>query len=386
MQKNNNKKKITVAFFSKKEAGGVTSVDELVLGLDTNHFDLMFIYLNSLNADANLEEENERKVFYLSDKKQIRTFSLSCLFKLVRFLKEQKVDIIHCQTHKTTIYGTLAAIMAHTPVVLSHVHGLNRSRGLRRKLVNLLLFRRVNRIIPVADKVKDDVLRSNWLLPEDKLFVLENSVDYERFANVPAGRQEIRTELGLPLNAFVYGTIARFGPYKGHNFLIEAFKKVKGRLSSAHLLLVGEGPLKEQLKGNVAVTGLCQSIYFLGYRNDIPRLLGALDCFVLPSIGSEGMPRVILEAMATGVPCIATDVGGNSEIINSKDVGVLVRPNDSSALAEAMISIANMPEQEIINLVEKAKDRIHRLYSHDVVREKLENIYEAEVKHYYAGD
>jgi len=372
-------KKITVALFLGKNVGGVTSVSELVLGLDEKRFDVMFIYLSGYGDEANRKEINGRKVFYLSDKRHVRTFNLSIFLKLAGVLKEQKIDIIHCQTHKTLLYGTLAAMIARTPVVLAHVHGLNRSRGLRRKLTNLLLFRRVNKIIPVANKVKDDVLRSNWFLSEDKLSVLENSVDFERFANVSISKQQARILLGLPPHAFVFGSIGRLAPTKGFSFLIEAFAKLKRQMPSAQLIFIGDGPLRNELEQQAAKTIYADSIYFLGHRNNVPELLKALDAFVLSSI-AEGMPRAILEGMAAGVPCIATEVGGISEIINSKDVGILVRPKDSSALAEAMTNVANMSEQELIKLVDKARDRVHRFYSHDVVRGKIRSLYNAEMK------
>lgn len=372
-------KKITVALFSGRYEGGVTSINELVLGLDENRFDVIFIYLSGYGADRNLTKRNGRKVFYLSEKKRARAFNLSILRKLTGILKQQKVDIIHCQMHKTTLYGTLAAMIARTPVVLAHVHGLNRSRRLRRKLANLLLFRRVNRIIPVANKVKDDVLRNNWFLSEDKLFVLENSVDYERFANVSISKQQAKLLLGLPPQAFVFGTIGRMAPTKGYSFLIEAFAKVKRQLPAAQLIFIGDGPLRNELEQQAAKTLWADSIHFLGQRNNVPELINAMDVFVLSSV-AEGMPRAILEVMAAGVPCVATEAGGIPEIINSNDVGILVQSKDSSALAEAMINVANMPQQQLKKITDKARDRIRRFYSHDVVREKIRNLYDAEMK------
>ncbi len=372
-------KKITVALFSSKYVGGVPSVDELVLGLDEKRFEVMFIYLSGYGEQANLAELNGRRVFYLSDKRHVGTFNLLILRKLVGILREQNVAIIHCQNHKTLLYGTLAAMTARTPVVLAHVHGLNRSRGLRRKLTNLLLFRRTAKIIPVANKVKDDVLKSNRFLPEEKVSVLENSIDYERFANTSFSKQQARALLGLSPQAFVFGSIGRLAPTKGFSFLIEAFTKVKRQIPSARLVFIGDGPLRNELEQQAARTPFADSIHFLGHRNNVPEIIKALDVFVLSSV-AEGMPRAVLEVMAAGVPCIATEVGGIPEIINSKDVGILVRPGDSSALAEAMIETANMPEKQLKQLAENAKDRVRRFYSHDVVRKKLENLYNAEMK------
>lgn len=369
-----------------KYDGKVTSVNDLVLRLDKKRFNVLFIFLRGDAGEKNSLREAGYKVVYLSSARRIDAFHFSVLSRLVKILKEHKVDMLHCHAHKATVYGAMAASLAGTPVVLAHVHGLGRSRNLRRKLTNLLLFRRVNRIICVAHSVKEDVLRSNWRLPGGKVAVLENSVDYERFADVSISKANAKQMLGLQADAFVFGTIARFGPYKGHSFLVSAFQKVKSEVPSAHLVLIGEGPLKKDVQQQAAAAGLDQFIHFLGQRSDIPAVLGAMDVFVLPSIGSEGMPRALLEAMAAGVPCIGTSIGGTPDVLCNSDVGYLVPPGDADALAEAMIEGARAPEQERNALVERAKERIRTQFSHDVIKNKLEIIYEMEMSRYYESD
>jgi len=231
------------------------------------------------------------------------------------------------------------------------------------------------------------VLKNNPSIGREKVIALENSVDFERFADVPITKIEAKSKLtDVPVDAFVYGTVARFGPYKGHSFLIKAFEKVKKQVPSARLILTGDGPLKEEIQEQAAKAGLDDSVHFLGRRDDIPKLLRAMDAFVLPSIGSEGMPLAILEAMATGVPCIASSLSGIPEVINNSDVGLLVPPRDENALAEAMITLANAPKQKRKALIEKAKERIRQFYSHDVVQKKLEKIYDMEMNHYYESN
>jgi len=346
----------------------------------------MFVFLRGDAGEKNRLREAGYEVSHLSDTTTLNAFRFSVLFRLVKVLKQHHVDVLHCHAHKATVYGVMAAVLAKTPVVLAHVHGLGRSRNLRRKLTNLLLFRRIQRIICVADTVKDDVLRSNWRVPGEKVTVLENSVDYERFAGVSISKADAKQRLGLPPDAFVFGTIARFGPYKGHNFLVSAFQKVKTEVSSARLVLVGEGPFKEDARRQAAEAGLEQSVHFLGQRNDVPEVLAAMDVFVLPSIGSEGMPRALLEAMAAGVPCIGTTVGGTPEVLCSGDVGYLVPPKDADALAEAMITVAHTPEQTLEALGKRARERIRTHFSHDVVQEKLASTYETEINHYYESN
>lgn len=367
--------KTKVALFLGKYKGKFTSFSELVLRLDENRFDIIFIYFGRYDVERNLTQQIGRRVFCLFDRKQGRTFNLSILCRLVRILKEQKVDIIHCSSHECTVYGTLAAMIARTPVVLAHVRGLGKSRRLRRKLINLLLFRRINKLIPVAHKVKEDVLKNNWFLSADKLLVLENSVDYERFAEVAILKEDAKQMLDLPKDAFVYGTVGRLAPTKGLSYLIEAFAKVKQQMPSAQLIVVGEGRLRNELEQQAAGTSCADSIHFLGHRKNIPELLRAMDVFVLSSI-AEGMPKTILEAMAAGVPCIGTNVGGVPEILADGESGYLVPSRDECSLADAMVELVKKTDEEVKQLVEKARQRAKSHYTHEVIVKRLEQIYE----------
>jgi len=379
------KDKINIALLWPKYSGRVTSVNDLVLGLDKERFNAIFIYLSGYGDEKNLLEEAGYEVFYLSNIKRFNAFRFSILIRLVRILKEHNVDIIHCHRHKSTVYGTVAAVLAKTPVVIAHVHGLGRSRNFRRKFINFLLFKKINRIITVANSIKKDVLGNNWSLSAEKLYVLENSVDYKRFADVSTSKEDAKQMLGLPSDVFVFGMVGRLAPTKGLLYLIEAFPKVKEQKPSAHLVLLGDGPWKAELEQQASNVSCRDSIHFLGYRNNIEQLLRGMDVIVLSSV-AEGMPRVILEAMAAGVPCIATEVGGIPEIISGNNVGVLVPPKDSEALAEAMIELAKMPDKKRQKLVDNARQKVYSCYTHKVIMRKLENIYKTEVTHYYESN
>lgn len=371
------KSKINLALLWPQYGGAVTSVNDLVLGLDRDRFNVIFIYLSGYGVDCNLIEEQGYKVFYLSNIKLINAFRPSILFKLVKILKEHRIDLLHCHVHKPTVYGVMAARLAGTPVVLSHVHGLGRSGNFRRKLTNYLVSRKCSRIIAVANSVKDDVLRNNWRMPAEKVSVLENSVDYARFADVSVSRADARRMLGLPPEAFVFGTVGRLAKTKGLTFLIDAFSAVKENLSSAELLLFGDGPCRDELEQRASKSPCCDSIRFLGHRDNIEKLYQAMDVFVLSSV-AEGMPRAILEAMAAGVPCIATQVGGIPDIINSPEVGMLVPPREPAVLAEAMVKFGQMPSEQRREYGQKSSNRIRKFFSHEVVGGKLSNLYEKE--------
>jgi len=376
--------KITIALLWSKYSGKVTSVNDLVLGFDKERFNVIFIYLRGHGDEKNLLKEAGYEVFYLSNIERINTFRFSILFKLVRILKEHNVDIIHCHAHKSTVYGTVAAVLAKTPVVIAHVHGLGRSRNFRRKLMNFLLFKKINRIVPVAERVREDVLKNNWSVPEEKITVLENSIDYGRFADVSISKEDAKRILGLASDAFVFGTVGRLAPTKGLSYLIEAFPKVKEQKPSAQLVLFGDGPCRAELEQQASNMSCRDSIHFLGHRDNIEQLLRGMDVFVLSSV-AEGMPRAILEVMAAGIPCIATEVGGIPEIISGNNVGILVPPKDSEALAEAMVNVANLTDEKLEKQVVKAQNRVRQFYSHQVVREKVRKLYESELKTSYKG-
>ncbi len=374
------KDKITVALLWPKYDGGITSINDLVLGMDKDRFKVIFIYLSGYGVQKNLLTEAGYEVFDLSLIKLLKAFRFSILFKLTRILKEQKVDIIHCHGHKPTVYGTIAAALSRTPVVTAHVHGLGRTGNLIRKLTNFLIFRKIDRFLPVAQAVKEDILKNNWFVQAEKLSVLDNSIDYPKYTQVSISKEEAKEMLGLSSDAFVFGTAARLSPKKGQIYLIKAFEKVKQTLQSAHLIFAGDGRIRQELEKEAEKTGLSDSIHFLGLRNDITQIYRAMDVFVLPSIDSEGMPRVLLEAMAAGVRCIGTNVGGTPEVLCDKAFGYVVEPGDSNALAEAMISAANTPSEELRELSQKAIDRVRQFYSHDIARERLRELYESELE------
>ena len=366
---------ITVALFWPKYHGNVSSVNELALELDKERFKVIFIYLSGHGVDESCLKETGCEFFCLSDKERVGSFSCPVIFGLVRILKEHHVDILHCHRHKATVYGVMAATLAGTPVILAHVHGLDRSRNFRRRLLNFFLFKKITRIVPVANSVKQDVLKNNWRLSADKLFVLENSVDYERFAKVLVSKADAKQMLGLAPDAFVFGTVGRLVPTKGLSYLVKAFAQVKQQMPSAQLIVVGDGYLRNELEEQAVETSCADSIHFLGRRHNIPGILKGMDVFVLSSV-AEGMPRAILEAMTAGVPCIATRVGGVPEILANGEFGYLVHPKDERSLAGAMIELAGETEAEKKQIIERARQRVNNCYAHDVAAKRLEKLYE----------
>ena len=160
-----------------------------------------------------------------------------------------------------------------------------------------------------------------------------------RFTNVKADVANKRKELGIPVNACVVTTVARLTSEKGHSHLIDAAKEaVMASADELKFMFVGDGGLRQELERKVNQIGLDGKILFLGLRDDIPELLAISDLFVLPSL-YEAQGKVLVEAMAAGLPVVATEVGGVPDVVRNEKTGILVPPKNSQALAKAIISL-----------------------------------------------
>jgi len=174
-------------------------------------------------------------------------------------------------------------------------------------------------------------------------------------------------------DSLVVGTVARLSRQKGIEYLLHAAKTVIKQFPDITFIIAGKGPLESQLKGLSIKLGISDKVKFLGFNDDIPKLLSVIDIFVLPSLW-EGMPNVVLEAMAAGKPVIATDTGGSKDIIDSGINGVLVEPKNSEALAEAILALLGDPAQRK-RLGESARDKVKERFPIDKMVSKTEQIY-----------
>ena len=372
-------RKINIARIWSKYEGQYERRAGIIMGLDPQRYRTICIYLAKNSKNPNFLEQKGYKTIYILENQSLQRFNFMLVWKLVKIIKKEKIDILHCHQHKSTVYGTMAAMIARTPVVIAHVRGLGRTRNWQRRFKNLFFMKKVNKILTVGEAVRNDVLKNNICIPTEKVYSLGNSIDYRYFADVAISKADAKRMLGVPSDAFVFGTVARLVPTKGLSYLIEAFPEVKKHKRSAHLVLLGDGRCRSELEKQASNMFCRDSIHFLGYRENIEQLLRGMDVFVLPSV-AEGFGLALAEAMAAGVPCIATEVGGIPEITNGTEAGILVPPRDSAELAKAMINTVSMPRNELAQLVDNAQNRVRHLYSHEKVCQKLMIIYENELR------
>jgi glycosyltransferase involved in cell wall biosynthesis len=196
-------------------------------------------------------------------------------------------------------------------------------------------------------------------------------VDPKRFINIR--KADIKKKLGLYQFDYVLGTVGRLVEAKAYYLMIDALSLIRDNSMNFVFLFVGDGELREELKQRTLEKKLGDRILFLGWRSDIPEILGAMDVFVISSI-REGLPVSMLESMAAKVPVVATSVGGIPEVIRDGENGLLVPPNDSGKLAEKLLYLLNGPEYGR-TLAHTAYQDILKKYSIQYVTKEIERIY-----------
>jgi sugar transferase (PEP-CTERM/EpsH1 system associated) len=293
--------------------------------------------------------------------------SLISLWKLARAIRCLKPDVVHTRNW-SGLDGVIAARLAGIRSIVHGEHGwdLEDVDGLRPRRLRI---RRLLASWPLeytcVSKAMETWLREGVGI-RSSITQIYNGVDTHTYC--PGGGVEVREALRVPRNAIVIGTVGRLDPIKDHPALFRAFEELRGAHGSYKLLVVGNGPERERL-GSLAP----RDALMLGDRQDVPTLMRAMDIFVLPSL-NEGISNSILEAMATGVPVVATAVGGNSELLQDGVTGYLVPPSDPAALSARLRQYASSEELRRLH-GEKAREAAIARFSVEAMVQKYEAVW-----------
>ena len=226
-------------------------------------------------------------------------------------------------------WGRLAAWYSRLPVTLSALHSTGWPDTISR--LNRLLTPLTDAFIAVADE-HGRYLIEHERLPADRVRVIRNGVDVQRFRPCPEVRMEVRRQLGLSDDARVCGIVAALRMEKNHLLFLRAAAMLRRQMPQAEFLIVGDGPERSKLENAASSEGLAEHVRFVGARNDVHRLLAAMDVFALTS-DNEANPVSILEAMATGLPVVSTRVGSIAETVQENQTGFLTSPGDAEQIA-----------------------------------------------------
>ena len=278
---------------------------------------------------------------------------------LIGLIKKYRVAVV--QTHLLRSLDFLVLTLkwgSHVRLVFWTIHNYNftlRSEHLPRfrwllgskraahRWLYRFMARWVDGFIGVSEAIRPSLLTEIGDDIEDKITIISNGVDVARYQQA-VDKAHIRHQLGFGEEARLMAMVGTFKRQKGHAYLIEATSQIIERFPDLHILLIGDGELRNEMQARVKALNLDNSIHFLGSRNDIPDLLAVSDYFVLPSLW-EGLPMALLEAMASALPIIATEVSGSQQVMLPQQTGLLIAPGDVDQLAEAMATMLAQPEQ-----------------------------------------
>jgi glycosyltransferase involved in cell wall biosynthesis len=251
--------------------------------------------------------------------------------------------VLHTHNAAAHYHAVLASVGLPLQRVVNTRHGMGESNPRsRREWLYRRSMSRTDYAVAVCETARRHLQKSG-VSPRSGLLSIPNGIRTEGFqAAGQAARAGLREELGLAPDSRLVGTVGRLQPVKDQANLIRAFRQVRLRVPDAALVLVGDGVLRRELEALAASEGVADATRFLGDRSDVPRLLQGLDVFALSSV-SEGYSIALLEACAAQLPIVATDVGGNGEIVRDRENGLLVAPRDTDALAAALTELLSSP-------------------------------------------
>jgi len=305
------------------------------------------------------------------------------MIRLRRELRSFRPDIVHCHMPQANLLGRAVRPFCGFPVLISTLHNLTMER------INGSSGRFLERAHGYTDRFSDvttvictpavEHYVAQRAVPQSKITVLYNGVNTKNFQPDLAARMRVRRDLGVA-DKFVWLAIARFEKAKAYPNMIRAFQTVVANASKKPVILIcGRGSLEAEIRSQVHSSGLDEYVKFIGVRQDVPDIMNGADAFVLSSY-LEGLPMVLLQAASVGMPIVATNVGGNSEVVIDGLNGYTAPPEDDTALARAMTQVMQLSEAERAAMAERGRQLIRQTFDIERILDRWESIYEEKLR------
>jgi glycosyltransferase involved in cell wall biosynthesis len=344
-------------------AGAEQHLLTLLPGLRERGIDARFLILvPPNNPAADFSEAAQARGIPL-EKLVIRHHADFTLYgQLLAKIREYNPEVVHTHLQHGDLYGIPAARWAGVPVVVSSRHN-DDTRRRRRALrwLNRWLWGQVSAGIAISEAIRQFSIQVEGA-PADRVVTIHYGIEAkDQKRETKAARQALRERLGLKADALLAGMVCRLIPLKGVQYAIEAFAKLKDSQPDAHLVIAGDGPMRESLTRQAEYAGLRERVHFLGWRQDIPPVMAGFDVLLVAS-EREGFGLVMLEAMAQAVPIIGASVSAIPEVIVHGETGLLIPPKDPAELAEALDQLlVDRPLRQYMGLM--GQDRLETWFS-----------------------
>ncbi|MBI3007949.1 MAG: glycosyltransferase family 4 protein [Candidatus Omnitrophica bacterium] len=350
-----------------------------------DRYDVKLISGPPLGPEGSLVEEAKKDGVHLIIFPQLRRainpfLDAMSLLKLYRFIKKERIQIVHTHSSKAGILGRLAARFARVPVIIHTIHGLP-FHPYQNKALNWL-YRKLERlagswttkIITVSDAMLEGAC-SAGVAPREKFITIYSGIETEKFVDLKCDVRAIKARLGVPVNAPVVGKIARLFPLKGHEYLMEAAPLIVKEFPDVRFLLIGDGILKEELRNEAKRLGILDNFVFAGLipPDNIPPLIYTMDILVHTSL-REGLARAIPQALLCAKPVVTFDIDGAREVVQDGKTGHIIAPKDTKALAEKVISLLK-DRTKSSRFGEEGKRIAAPLFGVDTMVERIDAVY-----------
>ena len=359
--------------------GAQTAVLRLLAGLDRRRFSPAVACF--YDADTAIARQIRALDISVIDLRMTSKWRWDALWRLYCLLRREPPVILHTWMFHANFVGRVLGRLAHVPVIVTSRRNVEIG-GTTRELLNRWTVWLDDAVVAVCELARQTEIERARIGPE-KVVTIYNGLDAGQFAianpRIPA---QIRQAFIVPIEAPLLGSIGRLHRQKGLPDLLVALAQVQGRVPGVRLLLIGEGELRGELESQASALGLSETMVFAGARTDVPAIMAALDVLVLPSLW-EGLPNIVLEAMAAGLPVVATNVGGTPEVVVEGVTGLLVPPGDPDALAQSIARLLCDPDlrcqmgqaarERVVNhfSVERTVEQTSRLYEHLLVEKGI---------------
>ena len=304
---------------------------------------------------------------------------LHAVWTLFRLIRRWKPDIVHTQTSKAGIVGRVAAWLAGTPVIIHTAHAFPFHDYLPRSLhgiyvlIERLAARMTDLIMVDTESVREDGLRHRIVDDPGKLLTVPMGIDLNKFSPSVQRPVHLRESLGVAPDALIVGTVARLVPDKGLVCFIRMAARILASRPDVHFLVVGEGPLRDELERLADTLGIRPSVQFTGHRTDVPALIEIMDVFVLPTL-REGFGVVFAEAMAMGKPTVGSRIGPVAEVVEDGVTGYLVDPEDAEQFARRTLELLG-DDGKRRAFGKAGRQRVEKLFTAERMCETIEQHY-----------
>jgi len=344
---------------------------ELLKRLDTKRYDVRLAVLR--NEGPFYEEIRSR--FANVPEFPLTSFynanALRQLARLHRLMVRQSINILHAHDFYSGLLGAAAARLSGVRVIACQRH-LKLSDRRAHEFGSRVIHHLAHRMLVNSQAIRDKIIDQDGA-PPSKIRVIKNGIIESNEPRAKA-REQLCNELRIENSATLIGTVARLQPVKDHRSLIEAAATVLRERPDVHFVLVGDGPLRNEIEMQCVRLGIANRVHLLGDRSDVARLVPAFDLLALASL-HEGLPNAVMEAMAARVPVVATAVGGTRELIEDRVTGYLVAPENPRSLADR-ICFALGDDEHRTEIVSAAHQRVTEAFGIERMVESVEALYD----------